>query len=148
MIVCFFTMVINQLVRFRNHFDIKNDTIHIVKLNDKKQKVHYITDSSLVESVKDMSKLNKSSDSFNGTIMTFELCVGGKVYCLKTHLRKYGNEKYDNHTLDNIALYNGFHHNDGSAEIKVRLFNAGKIISQSFKWDEVKNKHIKDLLKN
>lgn len=148
LIVSFLTGIINCLIKFREYFNVKNNTIHIVKLNRQKQLVHYITDSSLVDSTKDMSKLEDSTEKFNGTIMTFELCAEGKSHCLKTHLRKYGNEKNNNHTLNNIALYNGFQHNDKSAEIKIRLFNSGKMVSQSFKWDEVKYKHIKDLIKN
>ena len=146
--VYFLTKIIIMLNKLREYFNVKNDTIHIIKLNDEKQKIHYITDSSLVESVVDMSKLNKKSDEFNGTIMTFELRMKDKVHCLKQHLRKYGNKEHNSHTLNNIALYNGFYHNDDTAEISVRLFNSGKIVSKTHKWNKVKDKHIKDLLNN
>lgn len=98
LITSFLTRIINMLTRIREYFNVKGDSIHLIKLNSNKQKIHHITDKSLVEIVKSMSKLDSDESQFNGTILGFDLHVKDQVHCLKKHLRTYGNEKHDSHT--------------------------------------------------
>jgi len=150
----------NRLIELRNKVDIQTNKIQLIKNINNDTDIHYgcktiiltpnkINNNNQSMSINDIvtyvenNTITKDSNMPKYIYMKFDLIYpNNKSICIRDFIVKYKdvNEEFD-HTLKNILIFNNIDLDD-TLDVKIQMFNNGKMINKVLHLSDVCDKHI------